>query len=450
MKKNYYRNSLKLSMAIFCCVALPSFLLSSLSYGQTPTDIRAAFRGNASGSSTTRVRPSQETADADRALSATSDQPTVAPSRPNSYKARNYELDLNEVEIGDLPDGWRAASDNIAVSMFGDSPAIKLARKGITEVDLDGLFEQSGSFIFSFTAGVSELYQQHELQVILVDEKGLELTTSISFRGQNARSKFDDAKEFETQNSSKEKRTFVIIRKDAQKGNFNFKEEGFDSEIVAVRKPEFGTLVSARIIMSDPEIAISNLRVAAQKSSSVLARQDTKQRYVLELEEADFGDWPDEWSGSNGMLISNLGNMKVLRPNSDERTFQEAKYAKLAIKGNFTLSYTIVTNDLYQQHEVNVIITDNQGKQITLPVQLRGQYVTYGLQQKTNQGNSAPHMVASFNLARSGNSFTLVMTGEYTNKATLNTAFGELKSITFQANSSNVGLSALKVIKLID
>ncbi|MBR5756994.1 MAG: hypothetical protein IKX88_00160, partial [Thermoguttaceae bacterium] len=313
---------------------------------------------------------------------------------------------------------------------------------------LDGLFEQSGSFSFSFTAGVSDNYQ-HDLQVVLVDEKGLELMVSIRFIGRYAQSKFDDAKEFATQNSSKEKRTFVIIRKDAQKGNFNFKEEGFDSEIVAVRKPEFGTLVSARIIMSDPEIAISNLRVAAQKSSSVLARQDTNQRYVLDLEEADFGDWPDEWSGSDGMLIANLGNMKVLRPNSDERTFQEAKYAKLAIKGNFTLSYTIVTNDSYQ-HEVNVIITDNQGKQITLPVQLNGQYVTYGLQQKTNQGNSAPHMVASFNLARSGNSFTLVMTGEYTNKATLNTPFGELKSITFQANSSNVGLSALKVIKLVD
>ncbi|MBQ9373123.1 MAG: hypothetical protein IJU03_13175 [Thermoguttaceae bacterium] len=384
---------------------------------------------------------------------------TGATSRPNSYKARNYELDLEDVEIGDLPDGWHAASDNIAVSMFGDSPAIKLARKGVTEVDLDGLFEQSGSFSFSFTAGVSD-GSQHGLRVILVDEKGLELKICVTLNRSggkgNVRSKFDDAEKIETVDYNKTTRTFVVNRKDAKKGIFNFIEEGFDSQVVAVKKPEFGTLVSARIIMDDPQVAISDVRVAAQKSSSVLERQDLKQRYVLDIEEADIGDWPDEWSGSNGMLISNLGNIKVLRPNSGNAD-QNAEYTKLGIKGNFSLSYTLVAGD-GSQHNTNIIIKDNQGKQISLPVTVNksggfGDWA-YGFDQPViNSSYDAwgdGMNVASFNLTRKGNVFTLVMTGEYTNKATLNVPFGELKSVTFQSNSSEVGLSALKVIKLVD
>lgn len=462
MKKNTKRNGLKLTLALLCGLALPSLA----SYGQTTDEIRASLRGSAPRSASSRVQSSR---DKDRGMTATGDSDrtsrnndasssgTGATSRPNSYKARNYELDLEDVEIGDLPDGWHAASDNIAVSMFGDSPAIKLAREGVTEVDLDGLFEQSGSFSFSFTAGVSG-YQQRDLQVIIVDEKGLELTTCIALNKSSGRgcvqSKFDDAEAFDTNDPNKATRTFVISRKDAKKGIFNFREEGFDSQVVAVKKPDFGTLVSARIIMSSPEIAISDVRVAAQKSSSVLERQDLKQRYVLDLEEADIGDWPDEWSGSNGMLVSNLNNIRVLRSNSGN-VDQNAEYTKLGIKGNFSLSYTLVDNyNDYHERHTNIILRDDRGKQIALPVIVNKSSgsgaIAYGFDQAVIQGNSLPHKVASFNLTRKGNVFTLVMTGEYTNKATLNVPFGELKSVTFRSNSSEVGLSALKVIKLVD
>ena len=249
----------KFVLSTLCGVAMT--MTSVNAFGQKTA---ALARAQLSGESS---RAHQEE-DRGMAVETTSGTNSEAPKPQKTFRARNYQLNFNGVEVGDLPDGWKAASENIATTMYGDRPAVKLSREGLTEVDLVGLFEQPGNFRFAITIAAKDAYRM--MKVILVDEKGMELLVSIKYISNEVYYQFDDAerKKFYSQDQF---RTFVFERTNAEKGNFTFKLEGNDSEIVTARKGQFGTLVAARIITNGSELAITDLRVEAKKSKSGLA-----------------------------------------------------------------------------------------------------------------------------------------------------------------------------------
>ena len=118
---------------------------------------------------------------------------------------------------------------------------------------------------------------------------------------------------------------------------------------------------------------------------------------------------------------------------------------------NFSISFSLTVSQSYAP-ETFVIVKDKRGNTAPIQIAVNGR-VYYGIgtaQQQTGPLNSSLG-VESFNLTRKGNVFTLVRTGEYSRPITLNASgFSELDSIRFETADNVLGLSALKVVKLID
>jgi uncharacterized caspase-like protein len=241
-----------LELSNYVCEETPLYTMKKFSAAQTPY---LAGKTTAYYIAATQIKPNVEhstSSETAAAVATEKPEPEKQDAKPRGI-AKDYTLNLSNVPLGSLPQGWEGPDNAVVNNIRGRKCVTNNTDRTPAELIVNNLFSQPSDFSVHFTCFMGAMSSSRHLGKI-TDENG----NTISFQmtcygyslgdspGKGARLKGDVSG------------GYTIKRRD---NILSMTCDGFEDEVITIRNSTFKTLTGFQITLPNSRSGISQLSV---------------------------------------------------------------------------------------------------------------------------------------------------------------------------------------------
>ncbi|MDR0705979.1 MAG: caspase family protein [Planctomycetaceae bacterium] len=230
-----------LELSSYVCEKTPLYTIKRFSASQTPY---IAGKTTACYIATTKRNPIQESINNPVNANQTPPVPRLQES------AKDYTLNLSNVQMGTLPTGWNGPNNAVVNNLYG-SKCITTSTK-TAEITVKDLFNQPGDFAINF-----DYISRYSDRGKIVDNNG----NTISFNVGRSGYGLDGARSRGRSSATSSSLSITITRIGEV---FSLNQQGADA--VVIRNPNFKTLTGFSFTIGGPDGGISSFTVRQLKN----------------------------------------------------------------------------------------------------------------------------------------------------------------------------------------